>query len=436
MRILHYYLGWHRQGGMNRYAVDLAQIQVRSGHTVFGLYPAGRLFRSAHPSIRSSRLHQGIPHFELSGGVPIPLLEGIRDPQMILGAGKRLPHDEVCRFCDLLNIDLLHIHTWMGFPVELLDELQLRKVKIIFTAHDYFGICPKVNFINQCGQLCSGPENTSCTVCNSSAPAESYLQIRNITWLMSLRKVLNPGLRLFSRIRHAVPPPVCSCDKDYMRLLQYYRDLFLRCDKIHFNSRITEGIFRRFIPEIRGKVLPISHCGIIDRRKIRQRKPGKLRLFMLGGESPYKGFPVLREVLDSLRRENLTNWELNVWGTSRTGGAADIRFCGNFRSSCEEKILEDADLVIVPSICYETFGFIIPEALSMGIPVLCSDTVGAQMLVEPEMVYHGTDGLRTRLNQILTCPEILNEVNQRICRTGLVPTMEEHVRAMECFYEE
>lgn len=43
-----------------------------------------------------------------------------------------------------------------------------------------------------------------------------------------------------------------------------------------------------------------------------------------------------------------------------------------------EKIFDETDLVIVPSIWRETFGYAVLEALSYGVPVLISGNVGAK----------------------------------------------------------
>lgn len=41
-------------------------------------------------------------------------------------------------------------------------------------------------------------------------------------------------------------------------------------------------------------------------------------------------------------------------------------------------IFEQTDILVTPSIWYETFGYTVLEALSHGVPVILSDTVGAK----------------------------------------------------------
>lgn len=48
-----------------------------------------------------------------------------------------------------------------------------------------------------------------------------------------------------------------------------------------------------------------------------------------------------------------------------------------------EHIFDETDVLVVPSVWYETFGYTVLEALSYGVPVIITNTVGAKdILVE------------------------------------------------------
>ena len=53
-----------------------------------------------------------------------------------------------------------------------------------------------------------------------------------------------------------------------------------------------------------------------------------------------------------------------------------------------QTIFENTDVLIAPSILYETFGFTVLEALSYGVPVIISGNVGAKdiLLKEAELL--------------------------------------------------
>lgn len=46
-----------------------------------------------------------------------------------------------------------------------------------------------------------------------------------------------------------------------------------------------------------------------------------------------------------------------------------------------EQMMGEADVLVAPSIWYETFGFTVLEALSYGVPVIVSNHVGAKDIV-------------------------------------------------------
>lgn len=418
MRILHFFLGFNRSGGLNRYASDLAITQKEAGEQVYVLFPGGSLLPRKTPTIKCRKQYAGIPCYELLGGNPIPLLEGIRSPQMILEQNHRLSQDVLDSFCKEVQPDIFHIHTWMGFPEELIPCLQKQGCKIVYTTHDYFGICPKVNFIRPDASLCLMPDNEECSNCNANAPSERYLQLRNISFLFKIKKCLDPLRRLLRGSAHStVLDENNVIIQDYQSLREHYHNLLKMCDRIHFNSEVTKRIFLQYFPDLNGLVVPITHRGIKNRHKSKQLNPACIQLCFIGSLAPYKGFPLLKSVLADLKKEGMNNWKLNVWGNETAGVDPDIPeviYHGRFTPNEEEHVLQDADLLIVPSIWFETFGFIVAEALSFGVPVLCSDMVGAQTLIDAEMVYRGESGLKDKLASFLRDERILSSVRSKI----------------------
>lgn len=60
-----------------------------------------------------------------------------------------------------------------------------------------------------------------------------------------------------------------------------------------------------------------------------------------------------------------------------------MRPYGRYTYADLETIFDNTDLVIVPSVWQETFGYIVLEALSCGVPVLLSGNVGAKDILAP-----------------------------------------------------
>ncbi|MCQ2377693.1 MAG: glycosyltransferase [Victivallaceae bacterium] len=433
MRILHYFLGFDRQGGLNRYAKDLASAQRAAGHDVFALFPDGGILPRKRPEIKKAGCRGGIECFRLTGGAVVPLLEGIRDPDYIL-LHPRLGIPEMEAFYRATTPDVLHVHSWMGFPDELFDVLKAHGVRIVFTTHDYFGICPKVNLLRGNGMLCDAPGDMACTLCNAAAPSPGYLHLRNWRVLFRLRSLLLPLKKCFFRHRSR-PVPATAPPKDFTALRAYYGNLLAQCDKIHFNSDVSALIYRKYFPALAGKVIPITHGGIADRRVFRKTDPRCVALTYLGADAFYKGLPRLVAAFAGIARRNR---RLDIWGTDtakKCDAAPEIYRHGRFSPSELTGILRKSDLVIVPSVWFETFGFVVPEALSHGVPVLASDTVGAKMLLPERMIFHGDAELAEKLDSFLAHPETLDAEKEKICSgAAAFPVLRDHAEAMTRFY--
>ena len=124
---------------------------------------------------------------------------------------------------------------------------------------------------------------------------------------------------------------------------------------------------------------------------------GKVRLLFAGRIVPEKGLDVLVKALELLKDDS--RWTLEVCGTgksrdvmpivklSRGLGIADrISWPGSVDDV--QQHIADSDVVIMPSIAPESFGLVILEAASHGVPVIASNN-GAQ----PEIITDGVDGM-------------------------------------------
>ena len=76
----------------------------------------------------------------------------------------------------------------MGLPIEYIQTAKERGIKLVYTTHDYFGLCPKVNFIDWENKCCPKVSADRCLQCNKSAPSTIFLRIRNLKFLTYLKK--------------------------------------------------------------------------------------------------------------------------------------------------------------------------------------------------------------------------------------------------------
>lgn len=189
MNIIHYTLGLYpkRTGGLNRYATDLMLEQSKK-HNVSVIMPGKwQPWRFNCFLYKDGRVDR-IMCYKLGNALPSPLLYGIRYPSAFYHKGFSRKSFE--RFYETVKPDILHLHTLMGLPEDALAFFKDKGVRIVYTSHDYFGICPKVNLINSEGELCEGPAPERCAVCNRLAPSTIFLRIRNSELAFMIRDLL------------------------------------------------------------------------------------------------------------------------------------------------------------------------------------------------------------------------------------------------------
>lgn len=213
-------------------------------------------------------------------------------------------------------------------------------------------------------------------------------------------------------------------------LLGYYKECFSLIDCIHFNSDVTRQEYEKSLSISKniGKVVAITHGGITDNRKIKSFSHDKLQIGFIGNYTPYKGLPLLKEVLSQIT----DGWNLNIWGCNRGKDTSEvITYCGKFSKNDLPMVYDSMDLLIVPSIWKETFSLVTLEALSFGVPVLLSDNVGAQNIVReyaPDFIFHSKSELTTILRKLINDRQPLKNYNEKICSLPWDYGMKEHAQ--------
>lgn len=222
---------------------------------------------------------------------------------------------------------------------------------------------------------------------------------------------------------------------EYKRLQDFYVQILRQMDIIHFNSYQTKDIFSEFIKVDNSVVMPVMHKNISDHRKKKvftnQRKLG-----YLGPCRSYKGFWALKDILDDLiLNEKFT---LSIYDNTDLKESY-IEKHGRYAYHELEGIFDELDVIIVPSICRETFGFIVLEAISYGVPVIVSDNVGAKYIVDDYAcgyVYKDEFDLKKILKQILNGTEKLENWNKNIVENcEMILRFDEYVKKILYLYD-
>ena len=196
MHILHYTLGFqpYRSGGLVRYATDLMQMQASMGHKIFALYPGSMSLTMPKCHIRSDESIGDVCVFELVNSKPVPLMYGVKNVNDFID-DHNVDVTSLNKMLEETQPDIFHIHTLMGLPLEFLKVIKRRGIKTVYTSHDYFGLCPRVNFIDNNGQFCSIASAQNCCACNVDAKKTIFLRVRNAKCLVPLKQFLRKAVK-------------------------------------------------------------------------------------------------------------------------------------------------------------------------------------------------------------------------------------------------
>lgn len=428
MNILHYALGFppYRTGGLTKFCMDLMHEQINEGHQVSMIWPGTITSIGGKTTIKQKRSVEGCGNYEIVNPIPVPYDEGIVDVSAFVASGDINVYN---RFLETLRPEIIHVHTLMGLHENLLIAAKRLGIKLVFTTHDFFPICAKVTLFRD-GMVCPDAMNcNSCPKCNLTA-----LSLRKIQVLQSpAYRVLknNPIVKHFRKTHRdeylsgeqqtdANPTNLVA---DYLQLRNHYSHLLDYMDFIHYNSSLAKGVYEQFMGVRKGAIIPITHADVRNRKQIYHYNHTTLRITYLSAQSGAKGYYVLKKVLDKIWEKG-KDFELNVFFRPNEG-APYIRSHDRYGYDQLGSIFNNTDVLIQPSIWYETFGFTVLEALSYGTPVIVSDHVGAKDILP------GGGGIiinsAAELEEVITSLtwDTLESMNKTIVKNFDVPTIQD-----------
>ena len=430
--------------------------QVTIGNNVTLLYP-GHFTLDKKLQIAENKIFKGVKVYEILNPLSIPLLSGIPSPDIYF---KNRDINVYLDFLKESKVKILHIHTLMGLDKELVSAAKQLNIKTIFTSHDYFGICAKVNLIDLQGEICKEYNNgENCITCNRNGysnllvffmQSRTYRYLKNSSIIKKLRAYKQK--LIIKKNRELTEIELINEEKNnknhpfangYVKFRKNSIEILNNIDFIHYNSSVAKETYEKYINNLNSKVLNISHSNIKDNRiKKRSNNKEPLKITYIGSIEKYKGLYFLLDVLRKLLKNNISKWNLNVYGKNVNINIDEfmgkVKIKGTYVYSELEQLFRNTDVLIVPSIWYETFGYIALEAFSYAVPIILTDVVGFKDMIKSEVtgivIKANEDELYKNLESVIKDREKLSFINDNIRSLSGIYTMEEHAKDIMILY--
>lgn len=436
MKIIEYTLGLppYRRGGLPRYSLDLAT-ELAKDNDVYLLYPGQMMPNGKVLKIAEVPTAFHFTTYEMKNPLPVSLGLGIQDEPKYYETRQI---DKLKQLIGELKPDVLHLHTLMGLPLEALQYVKEQGIKIVYTSHDYYGLCPKM--LSAAGQreLATDHCTDDCMLCALGPSYKKILVMQSHLYQYFkesklVKKLRKKGKRTIRDTQASTNRFTAKQVAQRKHLREYYLAMFKLVDEFHFNSTVAEGYFKRFLPQAHGKVIPITHAGLKDLREQRsaeiEAKP--LRIGYVGPYDHKKGFDLLKQAL--LAMEQTDAWQADFYGDivdDQLFKRENITNHGVVPSYQVAAALKQLDVLVMPSRWHETFGLIGLEALLVGTPCLMSSQVGAKDLVPKDWIFQSEVDLQQRLMDLILNPSKVSLMKREVKQLSLSYSMNEHTQLL------
>jgi glycosyltransferase involved in cell wall biosynthesis len=308
--------------------------------------------------------------------------------------------------------DLVHFYHLQRLSAAAIDVCHELKIPTVFTATDFWLICPTNQLLLPDHSRCLGPEKGMVNCVRHLASISQGQRIRSILnllpdWLMA---VLIRGVR-----RAAFRP-----EKRYAPLVRalaarpaYMKKRMNRIGMVLVATRFMGEMLRRYGLETkRIRHLPFGvDCAHITHLSTKGSER-HLRIGFIGTLHHSKGAHVLLEAVRSLPAE--MPLKVKIYGDleqfpeymeSLRAAAGDdprIEFCGTFPNPEIGVIFYDLDVLVIPSLWYENSPLVLSFAQAARVPVVATNSEGMN-----EVIADGENGCLFEKGDVKGLAEII-----------------------------
>lgn len=305
---------------------------------------------------------------------------------------KKVLQDKFREIIHKIAPDIVHFHNIYSLTIKIMDECFKLHIPTAMTLHDYWGICFKNLLVRDDGSLCDKRTNPRCLCCQGNLhklqPNIIPTSERNkmlITYLNKVDLLISPSNYLIKKfINCGIQPNKTTVVNNGIDVSRFRNIKKTKSKKLRFGF-IGQIVYHKGIENLLRSIFLLNS----DERN-------KISAILVG-----TGEEMFVQYCKSLRKElRLENF---------------VTFLGKVENTKINKIFNNIDVLIVPSIWPENSPVTIMEALASGTPVLASDIGGI-----PELIQDGVNGylhkydepssLTRNIQKIIKQPEIIERM--------------------------
>lgn len=320
------------------------------------------------------------------------------------------------RHLETVRPDVIHVHHWLLLTNNIVSLAAQLGIPAIVTLHDLYATCARIDRQHRLGHFCEEPPSPS--LCSSCAERQPWQSDAEVQQAIKLRQ------------------EQFSTELSLARLLLVPSESHRQ-----FLSNLMAISPERLRVVPNGSIVRLSP----QRDSGRSRFPHRpLSLAYWGDLTHYKGVHLLLEAVKQIK--DPTAVEICL-----AGGAPDasyleflkklaeglsVTFTGEYQP--EDLVNLDADMAVFPSLAYESYGFVLDEAVQLRLPVIVSDRGAlASRAGGVALSFSAGDAsaLTLRIQEILDTPSVLEDMRQKLPPL-LSPSMAEHAQTLETLYQE
>ncbi len=340
--------------------------------------------------------------------------------------------------------DIVHAEHFQGLSASVIPVFKEFDVPLVYTATDFWTICPVIDLHRHDGVMCEGPELTHCTRCIASRHPGTRMKA-------VVDRTPDVALEMAGRLSGTPLSKVSLPLRQVWALkerLGHIREQMEQVDHIIVYTRLMRDLL--LANGIGKGKIEVSPYGIDTSRILeapRNRNiPPPLRVGFVGTLAPHKGSDILIRAVRKLPPEsgaaldihgNLERFRRFVKELRGLAGDDErINFAGPFQREKVGEVLSGLDVLVVPSRWYENQPGVIFEAFAAGMPVVATNLGGMSEFVKHEengLLFEPEDAedLARQLRRLYEEPGLLEKLRDGI---GPVKTVKEDVDELEKLY--